>query len=201
MVFGARPAPSFFSMASDIWADIATTRDLHLSQPLHLLTANITLPELPDPQDLTPAIPDAQNMPLSLVERENFNNDSFVDDNGVCAIQERIIPALQQSLSSASVLFGWPTQDRRGSCMAPDKWDPLVSFIVLFLGYLINSRTLMVTWPSYKRMAHFDDIMAALTARSQCITSKLAASILGKIRSVYDVAPWGPYILSAFLRH
>jgi hypothetical protein len=123
-----------------------------------------------------------------------LTKDSFVDDNGVCAIQERIIPALQQSLSSAFVLFGWPTKDRRRSCIAPDKWDPLVSFIVLFLGYLINSCTLMVTWPYYKRTALFDEIMAALTARSRCITPKLAASILGKIRSVYDVAPWGPYI-------
>jgi hypothetical protein len=133
-------------------------------------------------------------MPLSLVERENFNNDSFVDDNGVCAIQERIIPALQQSLLSVFVLFKWTTKDRRGSCIAPDKWDPLVSFIVLFLGYLRNSRTLMVTWPYYKRMALFDEIMAALMARSRCITPKLAASILEKIRSVYVVAPWGPYI-------
>jgi hypothetical protein len=65
---------------------------------------------------------------------------------------------------------------------------------MLFLGYLINSHTLMVTWPSYKREALLDEIMDALTARSQCITPKLAASILGKIWSVYDVAPWGPYI-------
>jgi hypothetical protein len=194
MVFGARSAPSFFSMASDIRADIATTGDLHLHQPLQALTANITLPEPPSPQDITPAIPDGKNLPLSLIEQENFNNDSFVDDNGVCAIQDRIIPALQQSLLSAFVLFGWPNQDRRGSCIAPDKWDPLVSFIVLFLGYLINSRTLMVTWPYYKRTALLDEISAALTARSRCITPKLAASILGKIRSVYDVAPWGPYI-------
>ena len=194
MVFGTRSAPLFFSMASDIRADIATTGDLHVSQPLHSLTANIRLPELPDPQDLTPAIPDAKNMPLSVFEQENYNNDSFVDDNGVCAIQERIIPALQQSLLSAFVLFGWPTNDRRGSCIAPDKWDPLVSFTVLFLGYLINSRTLMVTWPYYKRKALLDEIMAALATRSRCITPKLAASILGKIRSVYDVAPWGPYI-------
>jgi hypothetical protein len=97
-----------------------------------------------------------------------------------------------QSLLSVFVLFGWPTNDRRGSCIAPDKWDPLVSFIVLFLGYQINSRTLMVTWPSYKRTALLDEILAALAARSRCITPKLAASILGK--TVYNVAPWEPYL-------
>jgi hypothetical protein len=182
-------------MASDIRAGIVTTGDLYLHQPLYALTANITLPEPPGPQDLMPAIPDAHNRPLSSIKQENFNNDSFVDDNAVCAIHERIILALQQSLLSAFVLFGWPTNDRRGSCIAPDKWDPLVSFIVLFLGYRINSRTLMVTWLSYKRTALLDKILAALAARSRCITPKLAASILGKICSVYDVAPWGPYIL------
>jgi hypothetical protein len=134
-------------------------------------------------------------MPLSLIEQDNFINASFVDDNGICAIPERIIPALQQSLLSAFVLFGWPIKDRRGTCIAPYKWDPLVSFIVLFPECLLNSRTITVTWPYYdKRKAPFDKIMAALTARSRCLTPKLAASILEKIRSVYDVAPYRPYI-------
>jgi hypothetical protein len=70
---------------------------------------------------------------------------------------------------------------------------------VLFLGYLINSRTLLVTWPYYKHKALLEEIMAALMARSHCITPKLAASILGKIRSVFDVALWGPYISFSLL--
>ena len=156
--------------------------------------ADITLPEHPESTDLTPAIADAKNPPLSTTEQENFNNDSFVDNNGVSAYWDRLVPALQQSLLSAFTLFGWPTHDRRGSCIAPDKWDPVVSYIVLFLGYRINSRTMMVTWPYYKRMALLAEIEAAVAARNRCITPKLAASILGKIRSVYDVAPWGPYI-------
>jgi hypothetical protein len=158
------------------------------------LVQDITLPDPPEQNDLTPAIADAKNPPLSMSDQENFNNDSFVDDNGVSAYRDRIVPALQQSLLSAFTLFGWPTNDRRGSCIAPDKWDPVVSYIVLFLGYKINSRTMMVTWPYYKRTALLAEIEEALAARQRCITPKLAASILGKIRSVYDVAPWGPYI-------
>jgi hypothetical protein len=91
-------------MASDIRADIATTGDLHYHQPLYALTANITLPEPPGPQDLTPAIPDAHNMPLFLIEQENFKSNSFVDDNAVCAIHERIIPTPK---STIGICFVW----------------------------------------------------------------------------------------------
>jgi hypothetical protein len=105
-----------------------------------------------------------------------------------------IVPTLQQSLLSVFALFGWPSADRRGSCIVPDKWNPVVSYIVLFFGYKINSRTLIVTWLHYKCTSLYEEITTALTARSCCITPKLAASILGKICLVYDVAPWKPYI-------
>jgi hypothetical protein len=193
-VFGSRSAPSFFSMASDIRADVATTSDLYTQYPLLDLVKDIVLPEPPAPADLTPAIADPLNPPMTEHEKQNFNNDSFVDDNGVSAVASNIVPALQQSLLAAFVLFGWPTTDRRGSCIAPDKWDSTVSYIVLFLGFLINSRTMMVTWPLYKRVALHDEIQLALAATHSCITPRLSASILGKIRSVGEVAPWGPYI-------
>jgi hypothetical protein len=192
--FGSRSAPSFFSLASDIRADAATTTDLHERYSIPDLVEQITLPESPDPSTLSPAIADTTNPPLSFDEQENFNNNSFVDDNGVCAIRDKIVTALQQSILAAFVLFGWPADDRRGSCIALDKWDPLVTFIMLFLGYQINSRTLMVTWPLSKRIALHDEIQEALSSRDRCIKPKLAASILGKNWSVYDIAPWGPYI-------
>jgi hypothetical protein len=194
-VFGSRLAPSFSSLTSDIRADAAMTSDLHMKYPLPDLAKNIALPPIPTTLDLTLAQADAKNLPLSLDEQKSFHNDSFVDDNGLCAIRDNIITALQQSLLAAFVLFGWPWNDRRGSCIAPDKWDPVVSYIVLFLGYQINSRTMMVTWPLAKREALQHEIVEALDSRSRCIKPKLAASILGKIRAVYDVVPWGPYIL------
>jgi hypothetical protein len=190
--FGSRSAPSFFSLASDLRADVATTSDLHADHPSPDLLSDITLPPSPESTDLTPGLADTLNPPLSVAEQANFNNDSFVDDNGICAPSTRIIPALKQSLLAAFVLFGWPNTDRRGSCIAPDKWDPVVSYIVLFLGYQINSRTMMVTWPLYKRQDLYAEIQEALRART--ITPKQSASILGKIRAVGEIAPWGPYI-------
>jgi hypothetical protein len=78
--------------------------------------------------------------------------------------------------------------------MAADKWDPIVSFIVLFLGYVIDSRAMVVTWPLAKRVDLWTDIQSALQARRREISPRLSASILGKIRSVSDLSPWGPYL-------
>jgi hypothetical protein len=180
-VFGSPSTPSSFSLASNIRADTAMTSDLHNKFLLQPLAENITLPPDLDPLALSPALADAKNLPLSMVEQQNFNNVSFVDNNGVCVTREGIIPTLQQSLLSAFVLFGWPADNHWGSCIAPDKWDPMVSYIMLFLGYQINSQTLMVTWPQYKRTALHYEIQAALKNWNHCITQKLAVSILGII--------------------
>ena len=104
-----------------------------------------------------------------------------------------MVKALHQSLVSAFILFGWPGQDRRNSCMSAEKWEPTASFIVLFLGYLINSRTMVVTWPLYKRQALLLDIQKAL-ANPRRAPVQTVASIMGKVRSAADIAPWGPYV-------
>ena len=50
-VFGSRSAPSFFSMASDICADVAIMSDLHTKYPIVDLVAQIQLPAPPVPSD------------------------------------------------------------------------------------------------------------------------------------------------------
>jgi hypothetical protein len=192
-VFGSRSAPSFFSLASDIRADLATTGTLLENYPLQPLAQNIQLPPKPLAHELVPALADKINTPLTMAEQKIFHNATFVDDNGVCAIRERIIPALHQSLVSAFLLFGWPHQDRRSSCIAAEKWDPTATFIVLFLGYTINSRTMVITWPLYKRKILFDDIQTAIR-HPRHVPPKVAASIMGKVRAAGEIAPWGPYV-------
>jgi hypothetical protein len=191
--FGSRSAPSFFSLVSDIRADLATTGSIHEEYQMHQMVSSMTLPLPPAMAALTPATADALNMPMSLEEQENFWNSSFVDDNGICAISDRILPALQQSLLSAFLLFGWPHEDRRSSCMAADKWATEATFVMLFLGYYINSRTLMVTWPLYKREALILAIEDALKNPRQ-VSPKTAASIMGKVRAAGEIAPWGSYV-------
>jgi hypothetical protein len=192
-VFGSRSAPSFFSLASDIRADLATTGTLVENYPLHQLAATIEIPEPAEPEELTPAIADAIHRPLTMAEQQTYHNATFVDDNGICAIRNKIVSALHQSLVAAFILFGWPDQDRRSSCIAPEKWDTTATFIVLFLGYKINSRTMQITWPLYKREALYEDIQTAIKTPEQ-VPPKVAASIMGKVRAAGNIAPWGPYI-------
>jgi hypothetical protein len=192
-VFGSRSAPSFFSLESDIRADLATTGTLVEHYPLERLAYEIQLPPVPDDDELYPAVSDACHGPLTEDEQAGFHNASFVDDNGICATRDRIVDALHQSLVAAFILFGWPHQDRRSSCMAADKWEVIATHIVLFLGYYINSRTLMVTWPQYKRVALYEDIQQALQ-NPDSVPPKVAASIMGKVRAASEIAPWGPYV-------
>jgi hypothetical protein len=44
------------------------------------------------------------------------------------------------------------------------------------------------------QQALYDEMQSALDAKHSCITPRLSASILGKIRSIGKVAPWGRYI-------
>jgi hypothetical protein len=192
-VFGSRSAPSFFSLTSDIRADLATTGSLVENYDIHHQAKNIEIPPPPNPEDLALAIADDLNLPLDEDEQKNYHNATFVDDNGVCAIRDRIVSALHQSLVAAFILFGWPWQDRRSSCMAEDKWSNVASYLVLFLGFYINSRTMTVTWPLYKRLALYEDIKTAL-ASPRKVTPRMTASIIGKVRSAGEIAPWGPYI-------
>jgi hypothetical protein len=53
--------------------------------------------------------------------------------------------------------------------MAKDKWEQVASFVVLFLGFYINSRTMTVTWPFYKRQALYEDIQEALPVYLYCL--------------------------------
>jgi hypothetical protein len=57
-VFGSRSAPSFFSLTSDIRADLATTGSLVEHYDTHHQAKNIEIPPLPNPVDLTQAIAD-----------------------------------------------------------------------------------------------------------------------------------------------
>jgi hypothetical protein len=193
-VFGSRSAPSYFSLLSDIRAFVATCADLITGYPLHSLVAAAALPPEPLPQDLVPAIADSLNPVLTDLEAASHSNCTFVDDNGVAGLRQTITLSLHNSVIAAFLLFGWPDEDRRSSCLAPDKWERDIVSIMLYLGFLICSRSMTVTWPWYKRTELYDEIMTCLQGRRPSLTPKGVASMIGKLRSAALVAMWGPYL-------
>ena len=198
-VFGSRSAPSFFSLTSDIRAFVASTHDIP-AEPLTPLAANADLDPLPDvwnpSQDLTQANVDPLYVPLSANEQACFLNSMFVDDNGIAAYREDMPRALHQSVVAAYELYGFPEEDRRQSCLNADKWENFVSHIMRYLGFLIDTRRLSVTWPLDKREDLRLDIEEALRTRRR-VPPRLLAKILGKLSSAALIAPWGIYITAS----
>jgi hypothetical protein len=197
-VFGSRSAPSFFSLLADLRAAIANSHDLLSNYPIPSLAESAVLPSIPTdlPSQIIPAVADLLNPPLTETESANFSNSTFVDDNGKLALRSNMRDALQQSLLSAFLIFGMPGNDRRGVCLQDDKWDPVISHTMLYLGFIINSRAMTVSWPLYKRQELFDELQALLLLpRSRRhLTPKQVASILGKLRSAIQISPWGVFL-------
>jgi hypothetical protein len=90
---------------------------------MHPLAAAACLPPEPLPGELAPAIADSRNRIMTAEECALHSNSCFVDDNGVLALRSRIHQTLHNSIVAAFLLFGWPQDDRRSSCLAPDKWE------------------------------------------------------------------------------
>jgi hypothetical protein len=198
-VFGSRSAPSYFSLSSDLRAFVATTHDLvDPTSSLEPLAANASIPPLPSDWSpdlyLAPAIADALNLPITLDDQGNFLNATFVDDNGVAAYRPDMRTALHQSVRAAYEIYGFPADDRRLSCLNDEKWDPVVNYLMLYLGFIIDSRAMTVTWPREKRIELANLILVILDSSRHESTPKEIASILGKLRSALTVAPWGFYM-------
>jgi hypothetical protein len=197
-VFGSRSAPSLFSLLSDLRAAVASSHNLLDAFPRQSLATDAVLPEQPDDlaQQLTPAIADSFNPVLSPAEAANFSNSTFVDDNGVLARHADMRDALQQSLISAFLIFGFPGDNRRGACLQDEKWDHTISHIMVYLGFLINSRAMTVSWPFSKREELYHELMAILSQRANNVTisPKQLASVIGKLRSAINISPWGTYL-------
>jgi hypothetical protein len=192
-VFGSRSAPSYFSLMSDIRAFVATCVDLLTGYPLHSLAEAAQFPEEPSKDSLVPAISDSLNLPLSTLEAESrHSNCCFVDDNGVAGLRSTIQNLIHNSVLLAFLLFGWPGDDRRSSCLASDKWEPDILYKMLYLGFIICSRTMTVTWPYSKRKELYDEIMTALTGACPSLTPRGVTSMIGKLQSASLVALWGP---------
>jgi len=102
--------------------------------------------------------------------------------------------AIDNSVRSAYAMFGNPNDDRRLPCLSEEKWNDISSFGMLYLGFYINTRCMIMAWPVEKRVQLallIDDI----TLREPCIvTPKESSSLLGLIWNTAPVAPLGIFL-------
>jgi hypothetical protein len=75
--------------------------------------------------------------------------------------------ALQQSLISAFLIFGFPGKDHHGACLQTNKWDLTISHIMLYLGFLINSQAMTVSWPYCKQAKLYQELIDILSHKSK----------------------------------
>lgn len=205
-IFGARNSPSFFCLLSESRAHIASTAIFRSNDdPDHLteLAQRVRLvPDLTDRERraLVPAVVDARHsgVPSSLSTR--YHNSTFVDDNGIVALRCRIRGAIDNSVRAAYAVFGLPGADRRAPCLSTDKWMEVASYAMLYLGFFVDTRRMIMAWPVDKRL-QLAGLIDDLVARRPCLVSpRESSSLLGLIRNAAPVAPLGVY-LSLRLQH
>ena len=120
---------------------------------------------------------------------------SFVDDSGVADIRSWILKAINNSIMSAYIIFGFPKEDPRRPAINGEKFEPYVTWILPFLGFILNTRRMDVTWPLEKRqrlasllMRHF------LGPHPEPLSPRLISQVLGLVRNGALVSPYGEYL-------
>ena len=102
---------------------------------------------------LVPAVPDALNQGNAPEVADRQHLAMFVDDDIIAAIREHMRKALGAAVASAYLCFGGPDQYCHGDCLAPSKFETTASHRVLFVGYIIDTRSMRVIWPDDKVQA------------------------------------------------
>jgi hypothetical protein len=200
-IFGSRSAPSWFTIIAELRAHMANVLNYSdkLSDPL---VRDLQFPpesrgsgEVHQPVH---AVADAfHSGVVSLLPSASslaHHHAMFVDDNVLVALRRCASLAVAAALGSAYDCFGSPDFNaRRGSVLSKAKFDPRLSACVLFVGLLIDTHSMTVTWPEEKRAAAralLDEWLSNRTSRSP----REAAQLLGIIRHGAFLSVAGNYL-------
>ena len=200
-VFGATNSASLYMLMGELRSWLSRVADF--GNATTDLTQRVELSRPPTPREVASfagAVRDSQN-PGSTALRSGplmlGPQPSFVDDSGVADVACRIMTAINNSHLSAYVIFGFPQEDTRRPAINAQKFDAFVSWLLKFLGFIINTRDMTVTWPPDKRerLAKLLDkhFLQPLENR-QPLTPKIVSQILGLVRNGALVSPYGVYL-------
>ena len=200
-IFGSRSSPSTYMVHGELRSHFAQHMpDAHLA-PLTDLAARVDIGEDPPEEErlnFSQATADALNVGLENSEgpAPDRRQSSFVDDSGNAHVRRFFRTVINVSILAAYLIFGSPQDDpNRPPCINPTKWIALATHILKFLGYIIDTRLMIVIWPLDKRArmrSFLQDVFAnQYGPRRRGSTPKEIARVLGLIRHGSFVAPMG----------
>jgi hypothetical protein len=160
-IFGSRSAPSWFTIVAELRAHMANVLDYSntLSDPL---VSSLQFPPEPGGPGVSSSpvqavVDDIHSGVEALLPSAStlaHHHAMFVDDNVLVALRRCAPMAVAAALGSAYDCFGSPILNaRRGFVISRAKFDPRLLVCVLFVGLLIDTHSMTVTWPEDKRAA------------------------------------------------
>jgi len=196
------------------WEGIARAREYlaeHLSSPAssHLLHKHkdiLNLIQFSDPPTtstrFTRAVPDDTHTGVLDTSGSPVNtpHNTFVDDNTIAEVRPRMRQAMAASAESLFHLIGHPDTTQRRSPLSMEKYyQAQCSHVKKQLGYLIDTRTMTVSFPTEK----FNLITSTLShwhAKRKKYTLKEAATLAGCLEFFASISTWIRFITTS-LKH
>jgi len=198
-IFGGRASPGWWCQLSEMRAHLAAVSEPLRRLSLAPLTQRVDIcPPPASPEELAPAQADSKNPGLSGPALERPHHATFVDDNMMTALRCLILIAINTSVISAYLMFGFPSPERP-PCLSEEKFEPFAHYRMEKLGWEINYRKMTVSYSVQKRR-DLAQLLAAEWAEPTPKTATKVTRILGIIRNIGILLQLGIY-LSIRLQH
>jgi len=200
-VFGAKNSASLYMTKGELRSWLA--RVANFDDATTTLGKSIELPPPPTPAEadsISQAVRDDMNPGSHALRQGPLQlgpQPSFVDDTGAADVREKIMQAIENSILSAYVMFGFPAEDPRRPAINATKFDKQVTHILKFLGFIINTRDMTVEWPQDKRerlAKLLDEHFLQPSSQRPPLTPKIVSQILGLVRNGATASPYGVYL-------
>ena len=193
-ILGSKSSPGDYMRKAEARAHFANHMEVPAQALQYKLVTSIKLPPTPSVEELAsfaPAVPDAANPGVDATERRQ---PPYVDDTPIAHRSPQFLEAVAASLHAAYTIFGSPEDDPdRPPCINPSKWNSSVFHHVQFLGYFIDTRKMIISWPIAKRQKFlvFSEVLLTDANSNEKSTPHSISRVLGLIRHAALVAPMG----------
>lgn len=196
--FGTRSSPSFYMIPAELRAHLATA--MSFKEASADLCEELWQPPLPSVAEQRRFVQAKNDRAQPRQRLENRPNERlsapFVDDTNNVHVRPNIAACVNASVLAAYVIFAFPGESRLNPPINVKKWNKVALWMVIFLGFLIDTRNMRMTWPQNKRdrLAMILQVEWGLTTDpfQECrITPALAQQTLGLIQNGAQVAPFG----------